>query len=272
MSSQVSLSIRDQRFFAPRIPITKCARLLVALLAISANLAPAQTGSSQRVDSQSPTQTLVSINQLRTPGKARKATENARKDFVEGRFDTALHEAKRALAIYPRSAMALNIQGAVNLSRANYADAGRDFQQAIDADPALGQAYLGLGMVYTSQGRFKEALAPLDRAAASLPGSWLVHFESALAHLGIEEPEAAITEITHAERFTGSAPRQRAEASYLRALARCQMKDYSGAKRDLKEAVALDPTGLYAALAAKKLQLISIDDGQQIANSTHTLF
>jgi hypothetical protein len=74
MSSQVSLSIRDQRFFAPRIPITKCARLLVALLAISANLAPAQTGSSQRVDSQSLTQTLVSINQLRTPGKALKAT------------------------------------------------------------------------------------------------------------------------------------------------------------------------------------------------------
>jgi len=168
--------------------------------------------------------------------------------------------------------MALNIQGAVILSRANYADAGRDFQQAIDADPALGQAYLRLGMVYTSQGRFKEALAPLDRAAAFLPGSWPVHFESALAHLGIEEPEAAITEITYAERFTGLAPRQRAEASYLRAIARSQMKDYSGAKRDLKEAVALDPNGLYAALAAKKLQLISIDDGQQIVDSTHTPF
>ena len=93
-----------------------------------------------------------------------------------------------------------------------------------------------------------------------------------LAHLGIEEPEAAITEITYAERFTGLAPRQRAEASYLRAIARSQMKDYSGAKRDLKEAVALDPNGLYAALAAKKLQLISIDDGQQIVDSTHTPF
>ena len=86
--------------------------------------------------------------------------------------------------------MALNIQGAVILSRANYADAGRDFQQAIDADPALGQAYLGLGMVYTSQGRFKEALAPLDRAAASLPGSWLVHFESALGKLCTSSPLA----------------------------------------------------------------------------------
>jgi hypothetical protein len=136
MRSQVSLSIRDSRFFAPRIPITKCARLLVSLLAISANLAPAQTGSSQRADSQSPTQNLVSINQLRTPGKALKATENARKDFVESRLDAALHETKRAIAIYPCCAMALNIQGAVNLSRANYADAGRDFQQAIDADPA----------------------------------------------------------------------------------------------------------------------------------------
>ena len=45
----------------------------------------------------------------------------------------------------------------------NYVEAAQTFQQAINADPTLGAAYLGLGEAYNSLGRFKEALAPLAR-------------------------------------------------------------------------------------------------------------
>jgi tetratricopeptide (TPR) repeat protein len=143
------------------------------------------------------------------PPKALKTTENARRDFVEGRLDAALHETKRALAINPRCAMAFHIQGVVNLSRADYDESGRNFQQAIDADPALGPAWVGLGMVFTSQGRFKEALAPLDRAASFLraPGSyisklrWLIWGSRNLVPLSLR--------FAYAERFIGSDHRQR---------------------------------------------------------------
>jgi tetratricopeptide (TPR) repeat protein len=84
----------------------------------------------------------VSVNQLLTPNKAQRATEKAREDLIHGRFESAQREAELALDIFPRCAIALDIQGVANLRRANYADAAREFQRAIDADPALGAAWV----------------------------------------------------------------------------------------------------------------------------------
>jgi|HubBroStandDraft_1064217.scaffolds.fasta_scaffold132043_2 tetratricopeptide (TPR) repeat protein len=269
LNSRISLTVSEPRAFQESAVAAKCAHLLAALLAISASVAQAQAGSTQRVNAQPPGPGLVSINQLQTPEKAQRTIERARDAFAQGRYDAALSDAERALDLYPRCATALNIEGAVNLSRTNFDKAGQDFQRAIDADPALGQAYLGLGMAHASQGRFREALVPLDRAAAFLPSSWMVYFEAALAHLGTDEPEAALTEITYAERFIGSDPKKRSRTAYLRGIAHSKMRDYSDAKRDLNEAVASDPNGISATHAGKKLeQLLYKDDGQQVARST----
>lgn len=202
MSSRIWLAISEMRRFALRSLIARRSQLLAAMLAFSAGFASAQIDSSQFLD-RPQSQYNLSVNELLTPKKAQKATEKAREDLIHGRFDSAQREAELALDIFPRCAMALNIQGTVNLRRANYVEAAREFQRAIDADPALGTAYLGLGMAYTSQGRFKEALVPLDRAATFLPSSWTVHFEAALSLLGLREPDTALKEVTFAERFMG---------------------------------------------------------------------
>jgi tetratricopeptide (TPR) repeat protein len=242
---------------------------LAALLVLSIGFASAQLRPADIPEPDSPSQQFVSVNQLLTPAKAQRATERARREFIQGRLDSALRETERALEIYPRCAAALSIQGAVNLSRTNYAEASRRFQQAIDAEPAFGPAYLGLGMAYTSQGRFKEALIPLDRAASFLPSSWIVYFESAVAHLGLGEPEAALKDISYAARFTGTDPQKRAGISYLRGMANFEMKDYREAQGEFNEAVERDVNGLFAALAKSKLeQLASADDKLQVARSS----
>ena len=128
----------------------------------------------------------------------------------------------------------------MNLSRTNFVDADMAFQQAINAEPAFGPAYFGLGMAYTSQGRFKEALIPLDRATSFLPSSWIVYFESAVAHLGLGEPEAALKEISYAERFTGTDPKKKAGISYLRGMDSFEMKALSRSEGELNEAVRRD--------------------------------
>jgi tetratricopeptide (TPR) repeat protein len=250
-------------------PIAVRTILFATLLSFSPGITPAQIQPSQLVDTRTPTQQSVSVNQLLTPEKARRATEKARQEVVRGHFESALAEAGRALEIFPRCAIALSIQGSVHLSRANYAEAGHSFQQAIDADPGLGIAYLGLGMALTSQGRFNDALIPLDRAAAFLPSSWMVHFEAALAHLGVGEPEAALSEIRYAERFMGGDAQKRAGVSYLRGVANIELKDMGEAKADLNESLKRDPNGIYAVLARARLdQIDSSGDNQQIAHST----
>ena len=268
MSSGIWLSISDMRAFMQRSPIAKSSQLLAAMLTLSAGFASAQVDSTKFMD-KSQSQNNVSVNQLLTPNKAQRATEKAREDLIHGRFESAQREAELALDIFPRCATALNIQGAVNLWRANYAEAAREFQRAIDADPALGTAYLGLGLTFTYQGRFKEALVPLDRAAAFLPGSWTVHFEAALSHLGVGEPDIALKEVTYAERFMGTDPQKRAGISYLRGVALFQLKGYDASRVELNKALRLDPKGIYSTLARRRLeQLESIESQQGVKLST----
>jgi tetratricopeptide (TPR) repeat protein len=252
------------RGFMQRSPTAKGSQLLAAMLAFSAGLASAQVDSTTFLN-KSQSQNNVSVDQLLTPDKAQRATKKAREDLIHGRLESAQREAELALDIFPRCAIALNIQGAVNLWRANYAEAAREFQRAIDADPALGTAYLGLGLTFTYQGRFKEALVPLDRAAAFLPSSWTVHFEAALSHLGVGEPDTALKEITYAERFMGVDPQKRAGVSYLRGVALFELKGYDAARVELNKALTLDPRGSYSTLARRRLEQVeSIQNNQDI--------
>lgn len=87
--------------------------------------------------------------------------------------------------------------------------------------------------------------------------------------MGIGEPETALKDITYAERFIGSDPESRTEASYIRGMALLQTKDLSGYKRVLLESVQRDPNGAYAALARSRLKEVdSSEDNQQLAHST----
>ena len=98
-------------------------------------------------------------------------------------------------------------------------------------------------MSLIAQHRLEEALEPLDRAARLLPGSWLIYFEAALTHLGLGDSEAALKQISYAERFTGMNPERRSGGVYVRGIAYIDLRDYDLAKVYLKDAVAFDPNG-----------------------------
>jgi len=269
MRSRVWQVISERRGPSQHLSIFRNSCLSIVLLAFSGASASSQARPSQVVKTKSPVQEYVSTNQLLTPEKAKRALEKSRENFLLGHLDQAFSDAQRALDMFPRCAIAFSMQGAVNLSRTHFAEAGRDFQQAIDADPTLGAAYLGLGMVLIAQGRSKEALVPLGRASTFLPNASMVYFQTAIAHLGIGEPEAALKEIAYAEQFIGSDPERRSEVSYLRGVVFLQMKDLNRYKKELLESVQRDPNGAYAALARKRLKEVGpLEDNQQLAHST----
>lgn len=208
------------------------------------------------------TQSLVSRNELLPPAKALKATERARIDLLHGRVEPARREIQRALNIAPHCAVALALQGLVHYQDKDYAEASQAFQRSIDEDPTLPVAYMGLATVHLVQGHFREALRPLDRADALLPGIWFTHFQSALAYLGLGESQSGLKEISIAERFIADDPEVASGLAYLRALANLQMKDYVAAKGFLQQAVKNSPNGPYAAFARRKLQqLNSVTNG-----------
>ena len=227
--------------------------LMGALIVVySAGTACAQDDVTQFVNGGSQGQQFISANQLLTPRKAQQATDRAREDILHGHFDSAQKELIRALEVAPHYGVALAIQGAVNLQLGDIEAAAKVFHRALEEDPTLGAAYVGLAMVFIGQHKFKEALIPLNRATSLLPSSWYPHFEAGLAHLELGDTAAALQEADLAERFAGPEPERRSGASYLHALAYAVIKDSDRAKKYLAETISRDPRGLYATLAKRR--------------------
>jgi tetratricopeptide (TPR) repeat protein len=231
-----------------------CHLLGAAVTVFALQSAYSQMDATSFPDQNSLAQQVVSKNQLLTPDKAQKAMDRAYEHFLRGRYASAQKEIQRALDICPHCASAHTFQGLLHLQGGNYPEAASSFQRAIDQDPASGPAYLGIGMVDNTQGRFKDALVRLDRAAPYLPGSWLLYFESALAHLGVGESTAGLRELTHADGLTGSDPMKLSGDACLHGVAQFQLKDYEGGKKLLEEAVKRQPNGTYATLAKRWLE------------------
>lgn len=257
------IAVNEQTFGRARLSVSKIRieRITclfgVALLVGAVKFAPCQANSARFSSLVPPDHGfLVSKNELLTPEKAQKVIDQATKQVLRGRFELAQKEISRALDICPHCASALTIQGVLLLQRRNYLDAAQSFQRAIGEDPSSGTAFLGLGVAYNAQGRFKEAVVPLDSAAPLLPSSWLLHFESAFAHLGLGDCAVSLTEISLAEGFSGSDQGKLAGAAFLHGLAYIQMKNFSAAKRYLDEAVRHDPDGTYSLLAKRRLEQI----------------
>ena len=199
-------------------------------------------------------QQTVSKNQLLTPSKALKAADRARGDFLRGKFDSAQKEIDIALEIAPEFAIALATQGALDLQAGRIDRAASFFQKAIDKDPSLAAAYVGLAMDLLLQHRFKDALAPLDRADGLVPGSWYIHFETGLIQLGLGNSEAALEQVEIAGRLANGVPKLESGISYLHALISLQAHDPGPARKYLENAIKCDPNGYYGVAAAREME------------------
>ena len=198
-------------------------------------------------------QTYISTNQLRAPRKALQAADRARADILCGRLEAAQKELTHALDLAPHYAVAIAMQGAVNLQAGNIGGAEEAFKRALKEDPTLGAAYVGAAVVLIAEDRFKDALIPLNRATSLLPNSWYVHLETGLAHLGIGNTDAALLDAELAERFAGRDPERQSGSAYLRAMVYTAMKDSDKARKCFTETINRDPNGFYAALVKKNV-------------------
>jgi tetratricopeptide (TPR) repeat protein len=257
--------LSNSRKVVVTIRINWLSYVLVLLLLVSiVEPGLSQAASNQIVGQSVPGQQLVSKNQLLTPPKALKATDRAREDLLHGKEESARKEIQRALDIAPHCALALSLQGIVSYEEKDYAEAAHAFQRSLEEDPTLGAPYLGLGSVFLIQGRFREALIPLDRAGALLPASWFTHFQTALAHLGLGESTSGLKEIAVAESFAGNDVERRSGFAYLRGMAYLQLKNYGAAKESFQQVVDSSPHSGYAPLARKKLEQLKplLEKGQ----------
>jgi tetratricopeptide (TPR) repeat protein len=208
------------------------------------------------------TQQTVSVNQLRAPGKARKALDRARQALIHGRLEQAAAQIDRALKVYPNFALAFVTRGSLRIRQNRLEEASIDFQQAIRNDPNLGAGYLGLGATYNLQGRYNEALVPLDQSLQRLPNVWLPHFQIAISYYHSGQYEPALRELTKAEKIGASNPDDWAAMLYLKAEVLLRLNDYSATENNLEQIVARAPKSLAAKLSAQELERLRAQTAQ----------
>ena len=240
--------------------VFRTTRILLPILALlifcSALYSFGQIDSARLTSRIAPGPGTVSRNQLLAPEKALKAVDRAHKDILNGHTESAQKEITKALDIAPHFAVARAILGGLFLDAGRYDDATKSFQAAMDDDPTLCAAYVGMALILIHNQRFEAALPLLERAEALFPTAWFVHFEKAWAQMQTGSLEPALQQLELAEKVAGEDAEKRSGVFYLRALVSIHKKDTDGAKQYLAQAVARDPRGQYAAMAKRELERI----------------
>jgi tetratricopeptide (TPR) repeat protein len=128
---------------------------------------------------------VVSTATLITPAKAREEYEKAILAEKSRKMKAARKHLDKALRLYPQYAAAYAARGFLLLDEQKTAGAELDFQKALEIDPNLSDALLGIGRIRNGQSRFAEAADLLLKARSANEKAWQVNYELGRAYAGL---------------------------------------------------------------------------------------
>ena len=158
----------------------------------------------------------------------------AEMEFSFGRLqqmDAALEKARR---LSPENAQAIALQGFVLAGRHQMELAEERFQEAVDLDPALGNARLGRGLARIAQGRYGEGQSDLQAAAAMEPTRSLLRSYLGKSFAGLPDFAFAERELDLAEKLDSNDP----TPFLYRAFLNRSRNQFNRAIRDLEASLA----------------------------------
>ena len=127
-------------------------------------------------------------------------------EFSFGRTSAALDALDKSLKLSPRNAQALALRGFLAAAQNRIGDAGRNFDEAIAVDGALGNAWLGRGLVRIRRGDGLGGLHDLQTAAVLEPRRSLLRSYLGKAFNNIWDNRRAMRELTLAEQLDKNDP------------------------------------------------------------------
>jgi tetratricopeptide (TPR) repeat protein len=105
----------------------------------------------------------------------------------------------------PNDALRFNTLGVAYMNQQKFADAQKNFQQALAADPKFGVARLNLGIALLSQQKLEPARAALEEAARQLPHDPYAWYNLGLVYKDSGETERGIAAFRHVTELTPEA-------------------------------------------------------------------
>jgi tetratricopeptide (TPR) repeat protein/type II secretory pathway component PulJ len=186
-----------------------------------------------------------------SPRSANDLLKRSRELLLEGRPDEALVEAKRALRCAPNSAEAYAALAEAEAALLRYGDALSDAERALQLDSSCVPALYVCSEVHLASGAFVEALDCARRALDYKPkNTHLLLLCMARAHAELHNFEMSVAEATSA---LGD-HKHRAFALTTRASALLSLNRVADARRDVAEALRLEPANVEALRLQKEVE------------------
>lgn len=127
-------------------------------------------------------------------------------EFSFGNTSEAMDALNRSLALTPRNAQALTLQGFLLAARNRTKEAIEEFDRAISIDSALGNAWLGRGLCKIRQGDKRRGNADLLVAAALEPQRALLRSYLGKAYANVGDTDRALRELDLAKGLDPADP------------------------------------------------------------------
>jgi hypothetical protein len=166
--------------------------------------------------------------------KAKEAFEKGMRALDANKLGDAQKHAGEAMRLAPGHPDVLYLQGVVDLKRRDFAAAQGELEKATQVDPKQARAFSALGMALADQGKYAEAIAPLEKSLtldASVAGAWATRWLLAKAYYEHEQYEEALkTSQTALGESNGKAP----EIALLVAQALTAVGRYEDAAAELR--------------------------------------
>jgi len=135
---------------------------------------------------------IVSLTSMSAPKEARNAFEKGRKAGSDKKFDEAVKELNKAVAIYPQYAIAWSLLGEIHRLQNQFEPAKREYAQALAADPKFVSPYFGLAAMAIVENRWADAAQLTDQLNALNAFAYpMAHFFNAAANYNLGKLDEA---------------------------------------------------------------------------------
>jgi Tfp pilus assembly protein PilF len=135
---------------------------------------------------------VVSVTTMSVPKDAREAFDRGRKEGTEKKFDEAVKDLNKAVAIYPQYAAAWSLMAEIHRLQNQFEPARKEYAQALAADPKFVSPYFGLAAIAVVENKWAEAAQLTDQLIRLNSFAYpMAYFFNAAANLNLGKLDAA---------------------------------------------------------------------------------
>jgi tetratricopeptide (TPR) repeat protein len=161
---------------------------------------------------------------------------------IEGKYDDAINQFKKAIDINPEYAAAYNIRGIAYSMQGEYEKAISDFTKAVEIDTNYADAYTNRGLVFENRGEYNQAIMNYNQAIGIDSIQSFAYCNRGLIYSELGQYERAISDYTRAIEINPKFIQAYKNRAYIY---HTYLEDDDKACADLKRACELGDCGRY---------------------------